>query len=94
MEKANTVAHEMIYTYAMSNSSQMVRLFGEDDYNSNLEEEMYSEMKDILDKAYEESCEIIEKNHELLAHLAKVLINIKSTLNADEIDAIFTQFGV
>ena len=94
LEKANTVAHEMIYTYAMSNSSQMVRLFGEDDYNSNLEEEMYSEMKDILDKAYEESCEIIEKNHELLAHLAKVLINIKSTLNADEIDAIFTQFGV
>ena len=94
LEKANTIAHEMIYTYAMSNSSQMVRLYGEDDYNSNLEEEMYSEMKDILDKAYTESCEIIEKNAELVHTLAQALISIKSTLNADELDAIFARYGV
>ena len=94
LEQANRTAHEMIYTYAMGESSQMVRLYGEDDYNERLEEEMHSEMKKILDDAYAEACKIIKDNEDLLKTLAETLINNQSTLNAEELEEIFEQFQV
>lgn len=93
LKNANDIAHKMVYAYAMGNDSQLVRIYGEEDYNRQLETNMFSSMEDIVNKAYQEALEIMNQHSELLNQLTKLLIE-KSTLSSSELEEIFSQFSV
>lgn len=91
LKDANKTAHSMIYTYAMGNDSQLVRIHGEQDYNTQLESKMFTFMEDILSRAYKEAYDIISINSDLLEELSEALIE-KSTLNSEELEEIFNKY--
>ena len=91
LKDANRTAHSMIYTYAMGNDSQLVRIYGEQDYNTQLEAKMFTFMEDILSKAYKEAYDLLVANSALLDELSQALIE-KSTLNSEELEEIFEKY--
>ena len=91
LKDANRTAHSMIYTYAMGNDSQLVRIYGEQDYNTQLEAKMFAFMEDILSKAYKEAYDLLVANSALLDELSQALIE-KSTLNSEEVEEIFKKY--
>ncbi len=93
LKKANDIAHKMIYTYAMGENSQLVQIYGEEDYNSQLEEIRFSSMEEIVDKAYEEDLEIVKTHPEMLEELTEALMQ-KTTLNSSELEEFFSKHNV
>lgn len=93
LTKASSIAHDLIYKYAMGNSSNLVRLYGKTDYNDKLEETMFPNMKKIMDDLYEETKECLKKHKDLLENLTQTLEN-QSTLNSDKADELFKSFSV
>ena len=91
LNSANKMAHSMIYNYAMGNESQLVRIYGENDYNTQLESKMFAFMEDILSKAYKEAYDLLVANSALLDELSQALIE-KSTLNSEEVEDIFKKY--
>lgn len=93
LQNATKIAHQMVYVYAMGTEAQMVRIYGEHDYNNKLEENMFPSMEEIVKESYEKSSKIIKKNSDLLKVLAKMLVE-KSTLDSSELEDLFSQYNI
>lgn len=93
LEEANKLAHSMIYKYAMGTDSQLVRIYGEHEYNDKLEEKMLPEVKTLIDESYKKALEIVSNNYKLLIEIAAMLIE-KSTLDTSELEELFSKYGV
>lgn len=94
LKNANSIAHKMVYTYAMGNDdSQLVRIYGEENYNNQLETNMFSTMENIINTAYSKAVEMMQNNSNLLKALTQTLLE-KSTLDSSELEEIFSQFNV
>lgn len=93
LQEANQLAHSMIYKYAMGTESQLVRIYGKQEYNDKLEEKMLPEVEKIVDESYKRAFEIVSNNFKLLIEIANMLKE-KSTLNSSELEELFSQYGV
>jgi len=93
LQSATKTAHSMIYKFAMGDDTQLVRIFGEEDYNSELECKMLPMVETIIKKAYEEAKNIIGENKEALESLSEKLM-IKSTLDSLDLKELFSQFDI
>lgn len=93
LRKANSIAHKMVYSYAMGKDSQLVRINGENDYNQQLEVNMFSSMEEVVSDAYSEALNVMKENCDLLNELTNALIE-KSTLSSSELEEIFSRFNV
>lgn len=93
LKHANSIAHKMIYNFAMGNDSQLVQIRGEENYNRQLETNMFSAMKNVVNTAYSDALKIMEEHLDLLKFLTEALIK-KPTLVSSELEDIFSQFNV
>jgi len=93
LKKANIIAHKMVFTYAMGNNSQLVQIHGEENYNKQLECNMFLLMENIVQDAYSEALKIMNEHLDLLHYLTNALIK-KPTLDSSELEEIFSQFNV
>lgn len=82
----------MIYNYAMGEDSQLVRIYGKEDYNRQLEKNMFSSMEKIVREAYEKNLKIMNEHSELLKKLTEALMQ-KTTLNSSELEEIFSKYN-
>lgn len=93
-QKASEIAHRMVYRYAMnSGNSKLVKIYGENRYNAELEKSMIKLMDETVTTAYKETLTIINKYSKLVTVIAKRLAE-KSTLKSADLEGIFSQFGV
>lgn len=92
LQSATKLAHRMVYRYAMGSDTQMVKIFGEEAYNTKLEAKMFPAMETILNQAYKEALKIMNENPLLLASLANALMR-NSTLNSSELEALFSKYN-
>ena len=91
--ESTSIAHEMIYRYAMGTGVQMVRVYGHEEYNAKLEDKMFPEMENLLKESYDATLEIMSNYHVLLEELVNMLVE-KSTLNSSELEELFSKHGV
>ncbi|MGN9164682.1 ATP-dependent metallopeptidase FtsH/Yme1/Tma family protein [Tissierellaceae bacterium HCP3S3_D8] len=85
--KATNIAMEMVCSYGMSS---MGTLALDETYIRYNYDKIRLEIKNITDKAYEDSIKIIQDNLGLLHKIAKRLIE-NETINSEELDVIFKE---
>ena len=93
LKSATKLAHSMIYNYGMGSDTPLVRIYGEEEYNSRLEAKMFPAMEEIVANAYKEAKKVIEDNETVLTQLKEKLME-KSTLDSSELEELFSQFGI
>ena len=91
--ESTSIAHEMIYRYAMGTGIQMVRVYGHEEYNAKLEDKMFPEMENLIKESYETTLQIMKNHHALLEEIVNMLV-AKSTLNSSELEELFSKHGV
>lgn len=88
LKKANSIAYQMVCEYGMSNLGNRV-------FESSLVKNCYSmidgEIKNIIDKCYSDSINLLEANNDLLNRIAEELYE-KETLSGEDLDSIINEF--
>ena len=92
LRSASRMAHDMVYKYAMGETTKLVRLLEKEEYNDKLEERMLADVEKIVSEAYEKAKEIINTNASLLKAISEELMK-KPTLDSAELNEIFAKFG-
>ena len=93
-QKASELAHRMVYRYAMnSGDSKLVKLYGEDYYNAELEKKMIESVDETVTKAYREALTTIEEHSHVVTLIVKKLAK-KPTLKSEDLEAVFVECGV
>ena len=93
LRSASRMAHNMVYKYAMGETTKLVRLLEKEEYNDKLEERMLADVEKIVSEAYDKAKEIIIKNTYLVRRISEKLME-KPTLDSSELNEIFSILGV
>jgi len=100
IQQATSLAKQMVITWGMSDQLGLISygadpalqnpffaLPGEKDYSEKTAEAIDSEVRNITQRAYNSARQLIEKNKDKLANIAKALLKYE-TLDADDVKAI------
>lgn len=93
LDKSTRLAHKMIYTYAMGSNNQLVKIYGEKDFNDKLENTMFPQVQNIVDDAYQKAFDIVKNHKTVLIRIADELTR-KSTLDSSELEELFSHFNL
>ena len=83
----SSIAKRMVCEYGMSALGKMKI----DERNGFMQEKIHEEMKKIVDEAYSNTLMVVEENKKLIEYIGKEL-EVKETLNEDEIDKLVSGF--
>lgn len=93
LRSASRMAHNMVYKYAMGETTKLVRLLEKEEYNDKLEERMLADVEKIVSEAYDKAKEIIIKNTYLVRIISEKLMD-KPTLDSSDLKEIFSRYNI